>query len=180
MKVPKTDWLQVYSGDSFYPLEPEFSKVDIYDIAHSLSLLCRYGGHTKEFYSVAEHSIMVSHLVSSDNALWGLLHDASEAYLVDLPRPIKIHMPDYIAAEKRLMRHICNNFRLNENEPTEVKEADCRITCNERTLLNPPINQWDSKWLHKPFENIFFMLYDPKTAEKKFLERFFQLTKETK
>jgi uncharacterized protein len=94
------DYLEVFSGGRFYPLDPREDEIHIEDIAHALALTCRFSGHTRTFYSVAEHSVRVSHAVEihaqregcendREIALWGLLHDASEAYLNDIPRPLK-------------------------------------------------------------------------------------------
>ena len=75
-------WLQTYTGKKFYPFDPREEEVDILDIAHALSQLCRFGGHTKEFYSVAEHCVLVSMCCPSEVKLLGLLHDAAEAYQI--------------------------------------------------------------------------------------------------
>lgn len=82
-------WIQTFSGRQFFPLEPRVEDVCIEDIAHGLSNLCRYAGHCECFYSVAQHCLLVSRVVPREHALRGLLHDASEAYLIDVPRPIK-------------------------------------------------------------------------------------------
>ena len=78
-----------YTGKEFYPLDPNPADIDIKDIAHALSNCCRFAGHIKSFYSVAQHSVIVSELCEPENALAGLLHDASEAYLSDIARPVK-------------------------------------------------------------------------------------------
>ncbi len=93
------NWIQTYSGRQFWPLEPRAEDVAVEDIAHALSLLCRYGGHSSRFYSVAEHCVLVSHKCG----LHGLLHDAAEAYLLDIPRPVKALMPEYKWAEERVI-----------------------------------------------------------------------------
>src|ERR1039457_118422 len=82
-------FIGTFSGLRFWPLDPNPEKILIDDIAHALAHQCRFGGHASRFYSVAEHSVHVSRLCPPEDALWGLLHDASEAYLVDLPRPLK-------------------------------------------------------------------------------------------
>jgi hypothetical protein len=94
------DWIQTYSGRQFWPLDPRVEDVHLEDIAHALSNVCRYTGHVREFYSVAEHSVHVSWSCEPEDALWGLLHDASEAYLADMARPVKQNMPVYVAAER--------------------------------------------------------------------------------
>src|SRR5438128_12538670 len=82
------DWMQTYTGRAFYPLDPRLDDICIEDIAHALSMLCRYGGQCQEFYSVAEHSVLMSYAVNPQHALWALLHDATESYMGDLIRPL--------------------------------------------------------------------------------------------
>src|ERR1017187_10636100 len=77
--------ITTFSGIHFWPLLPNPADIRIEDIAHALSNQCRFAGHAREFYSVAEHSVRVSQLCPPEDALWGLLHDASEAYLTDVP-----------------------------------------------------------------------------------------------
>ncbi len=137
------DWMQTFTGRAFYPLDPRVEDIDPVDIAHALSLLCRYGGHSRTFYSVAEHCVLMSHAVAPGNALWALLHDATEAYMGDLIRPLKRAMPNYAAAEDRLMAVICERFGLYPQCPAEVKAADNRILRDERdALLAEPPQPW--------------------------------------
>ena len=105
-------FIGTFSGLRFWPLNPNPEKILIEDVAHSLAHQCRFGGHVWRFYSVAEHSVHVSNLYPSEDVLWGLLHDASEAYLVDLPRPLKL-LPEfalYREAERRLQRAVAVRF----------------------------------------------------------------------
>lgn len=177
-----TDWIQTYHRKKpFWPLRPRVEDVDIIDIAHSLSQQCRYGGHTRRFYSVAEHSVLVSRAVSPENALWGLLHDATEAYLVDLPRPIKHLLPDYIAAENKLQKVIAQHFNLPEEIPEEVHHIDKWILTNERQALMGPTEPYEylydpNQWSKIP--NVVIEGWRPNKAKKLFLERFKELTKE--
>lgn len=132
------DWMQTYTGKKFWPLDPDPAEIDILDIAHALSNACRYAGHVMRFYSVAEHSVLVSMHVSDPNQKWALLHDASEAYLVDMPRPVKRFLPGYQEAETRLMAAICERFGLPPEMPDEVKDIDNRILVDEREVLMAP------------------------------------------
>lgn len=137
--MSRGDWIQTYTGRAFYPFDPRPEDVCITDIAHALSQLCRYGGHCRVFYSVAQHSVLVSQHAPDPHKLWALLHDASEAYLVDLPRPIKRSLPDYRAAEQRIMAAICARYGLPPVEPPEVKLVDNRILADERKALLTPM-----------------------------------------
>lgn len=131
------DWMQTYTGRRFPPEDPKPSDIDPVDIAHSLSLLCRYAGHVSKFYSVAEHCILMSEAVSPENALAALLHDATEAYVVDLPRPVKRLLPEYQALEGRVWDAIAARFEVDTVIPPEVHEADTRILLTEKALLLP-------------------------------------------
>lgn len=128
-----SEWIITDSGRRFYPLNPDLRNIKIADIAHALSHQCRFSGHTKEFYSVADHCLRVAYECSDDNKLWALLHDASEAYLVDLPRPIKntVSMANYLVHEQALMNAICEKFGLSYEMPDEVREADWLLCCTE-------------------------------------------------
>jgi hypothetical protein len=136
------DWMQTYSGLRFYPRDPRSADIDPVDIAHALSLLCRYGGHVDRFYSVAEHCVLMSHAVAPEHALAALLHDATEAYLGDVVRPLKLQLPQYGAIEERVWGVVAIHFGLELSLPREVKEADNRILIDERTALMPRAGRW--------------------------------------
>src|SRR5258706_13895138 len=85
-------WIETYSGKQFHILDPQLDEIELYDIAHALSMQCRYTGHCESFYSVAEHCVIVSMLVPKEMAIAGLFHDASEAYLTDEVSPVKPHL----------------------------------------------------------------------------------------
>lgn len=168
------DWIQTYTGKAFWPFDARPDEVDIEDIAHSLSLQCRYGGHCKYFYSVAEHSVYVSQLCSPENALWGLLHDATEAYLCDLPRPIKWHIPEYKRIEARLEIVIANALGLSLPMPDEIKQIDNAILlCERNQLMSKPPYDWQIE-IVKPV-NIMIECWEPRRAKVRFTERYYYL-----
>jgi uncharacterized protein len=168
-------WIQTFTGRAVYPMDPMIDEIDIEDIAHSLSMQCRYTGHTKKFYSVAEHSVYISYFVKPENALWGLLHDASEAYLTDIPRPVKPYLPEYKKAELQMMRVIAAKFGLDWPEPAEVKEMDTRILFNERRdLLHTSILDWNLSG--EPIPGLTCEGWQPAKAKRVFLRRFKELT----
>jgi uncharacterized protein len=137
------NWIQTYSGRKFYPLDPRAEDICIEDIAHALSMKCRYNGHSKHFYSVAEHSVLVSEFVPFEYAMWALLHDGNEAYLPDVPRPLKLNMPYWKPIEDKVQNAVCEHFGLPLIEPPIVKEMDVRICADEKAILLPGGPTWD-------------------------------------
>lgn len=170
-------WIETVSGRRFYPFSPRVEDIIPDDIAHALSLLCRFNGHTRTFYSVAQHSVIVSHAVPQEDAPWGLLHDAAEAYIGDLAHPVKHHgrLAGFRETEADLMRAIVVRFGLVRNRPISVKVADARIIVNERRdLMSVSGNVWISDGLVPlPIDTI--VPQSPLTAERLFLERFGEL-----
>lgn len=134
----KGDWILTYSGLAFWPLDPRVSEVRLADIAHALSNTCRYGGHTRQFYSVAQHSVLVAQHLAPRFRAQGLMHDATEAYLLDIPRPVKRHIPGYAQMEDTMARCIGEAFNLElEHLPSEVKHADTVCLFTEKRDLRP-------------------------------------------
>jgi len=169
-------WIQTYSGRRFNPTNPYVDAIVIQDIAHSLSMQCRFSGHCKEFYSVAQHSVMVSYICNMDDAFWGLMHDASEAYLVDIPRPLKKSgkFDAYNEFEARMMQAICKRFGLPEKEPPSVKKADQILLATEaRDLMSPLRSDWVQPCEPLPWK---IEALPPKEAKRLFMKRFFELT----
>lgn len=132
---PAKDIMQTYTGRVLKPLDLWPGDFAIEDIAWSLAMQCRYNGHTKVFYSVATHSILVAFFLPDDLKLEGLLHDASEAYLCDLPSPVKQQMPEYRRAEARVESAISDQFRLVHPMHPLVKEADDYVFTLEAGLV---------------------------------------------
>ena len=169
-------FIGTFSGLRFWPLDPNPEKILIDDIAHALAHQCRFGGHASKFYSVAEHSVHVSQLCLPEHALWGLLHDASEAYLVDLPRPLKL-LPEFAAyreAERRLQRAVAVRFGLPPDQPASVTEADDTMLWIEAHSLLGSIPEEAIRETRAPFEITDPLL--PVEAERLFLSRFKELT----
>ncbi|MFF1880240.1 hypothetical protein ACFVVC_02060 [Pseudarthrobacter sp. NPDC058196] len=172
--VPRGNWMQTYTGRQFYPLDPRPEDVDITDIAHALSMQCRYNGHVRRFMSVAEHCVLLSHLVAPEHALWALLHDATEAYVGDMVRPLKLHMPEYRAVENGVMVAIAARFSIDPTMPAEVKQADSRMLLDERSaLLGEPAGDWEIEG--EPF-GVDIQAWGPDVAELEYLLRFAELT----
>lgn len=168
---PRGDWMQTFSGRQFWPLDPDPALIDIVDIAHALSNACRFAGHVTRFYSVAEHCVLMSMMVSPAAQRWALLHDASEAYLVDVPRPVKPFLPGYREAEDAVMRAVCARFHLEM--PAEVKEADNRILSDERAqAMAPCIVDWN---LPGPPLGVHIGFRSPVEAKHAFLAQFHAL-----
>jgi len=121
-----------FTGEDFNPLSPDINKIKIEDIAHSLSLMCRANGHFSRFYSVAQHCINCANEAeargfSDKIQLACLLHDASEAYMSDITRLVKKHLPMYIKAEENLQKLIYSKFLcmpLTDEEYAYVKQID--------------------------------------------------------
>lgn len=169
-----TAWMQTYTGRAYWPLNPRAEDVCIEDIAHSLAMQCRYNGHTLGFYSVAQHSVLVSQHCSPENQLWGLLHDAPETYVTDMIRPIKRHVVGYGEIEALTEKAIAEHFGLPLPIPDEVKLIDERILNDERDcLMAKPPRPWNLRC-----EPIGIRIYSwpPEMAKARFLERFYWLT----
>lgn len=188
------DWSQTFRGVQFWPLDPSPDEILIEDVAHSLAMQCRFGGHCREHYSVAEHSVRVAEWVASELGLpsvkhfanfatftddrhivlWALLHDASEAYCVDVPRPLKRNLAGYAKIERRIELAICERFGLHLEMPAIVKRGDEVLLMTEkRDLMGPPPAPWSVAQGApvKPLDEVI-VPWGPDEAERRFLERF--------
>ncbi|TNE48937.1 MAG: phosphohydrolase [Deltaproteobacteria bacterium] len=166
-------WIQTYTGKQFWPLEPERNTIDIEDIAHSLSMLCRFNGHCLAFYSVAEHCVRVSRILPPESAKWGLLHDAGEAYLVDMPKPLKRMIPEFEEHENHLLESIAQHFGLSWPIPKDVHHADVVMLMTEkRDLMSPEPESWGIDV--EPLSDTIHPM-SPMEAKAAFLERFQEL-----
>lgn len=157
-----TGHIRTYTGKYVNPCEPDLNMICIEDIAHALSMQPRFGGHLPVFYSVAQHSVQVCLSVWNEIRLAALLHDASEAYLIDVPRPVKQQLPNYKEIENGLMLVISEKFVFSWPMHDSIKTAD------EMALRN----EWECLMLQKYSMEV----WDQPTAKAKFLEMFHRLT----
>lgn len=168
------DWGITFTGRQFWPADPRPSDVDVRDIAHALALQNRFAGHTREPYSVAQHSVLVSHACRREHALLGLLHDSTEAYLQDLIRPLKRFLaPQYKPLERRWAMSIGMAVGLGDvlvDLPDDVEHADRLVLVAERRDLLPP-RAWppEQAW-EDPIAP-----WSWRDAEERFLARFAEL-----
>jgi len=172
--------MMTYTGVVYRPFEPKAEDVRISDIAHALSMICRYGGMCRWYFSVAEHSVHVSHMVPPAFALEALLHDAAEAYVGDMIIPLKWSgkLDEFKRIEKLNELAVRIRFGLPHEESAIVKQADTDIRETEWTTLMqpiPPDAEW--KWPGVIDPTVHLKLWCPEIAEQKFLERFNQLWK---
>ena len=171
-------WCLTFTGKRFWPLSPAVEDICIQDIAHALAHVCRFGGHCRQFYSVAQHSLHVSRLVSPPRALAGLLHDATEAYLGDMVRPLKRSMPDYRRAEHDLWAVIARRFGVPVELPLEIKQADnVALMTERRDLLVPSPHSWDSDGTDCAPDSEKIVPLPPSVARRRFLQRFSNLSR---
>lgn len=163
-------WIQTFTGEKFNPFNPGPDMINIWDIAHALSMKCRYTGHCKHFFSVAQHSVLVS--CYTENKLAGLLHDASEAYLPDVARPVKPYIKGFKEIEDNLLAVIFEKFGLDFPMSEEIKIADGRMCFTEGVSLMPDVTCWELQ--AKPY-NIEIHPVGPEKAMALFLKRFYEL-----
>lgn len=166
-------WIETHSGKQFWYTTEDLEGICIEDIAHALAHNCRYTGQCEYFYSVGEHSLNVAELLPGNLKLWGLLHDASEAYLSDIASPAKQLLPDYKRLEHGIMCRIALKFGLPEGfwDSPEVKAADwAQLKTESRALL--PSQGKD--WYFPPVvgEGLYPSGLKPDTVRELFLAKF--------
>ncbi|MEA2011983.1 MAG: phosphohydrolase [Verrucomicrobiota bacterium] len=175
-------FIETFSGKVINPSNPNVDFIDIEDIAHSLSLQCRFNGHCRTFYSVAEHSIHTSKYLAQQNysaklCMWGLLHDASEAYLADIPRPVKTSLKNYLILEKNLSSLIYKKYTFESPDAKAYKpvdDADNALLMTEAAgLVLSKGKDWGIK---APSTDIKLRYYDWNTAKKEYLKMFYFLS----
>ena len=159
-------WIETYTGLQFFPFNPRPEDVRIEDIAHALSMRCRWGGHCKSFYSVAQHCVLLCDL--ANDRLWGLMHDSAEAYLTDVMKPIKERINDIVIIESKILKVIAGVYGLQLPIPDEIHNLDAQLLATERRDLMPntqckssatPLQERITPW-------------NQRTAKSMFLDRF--------
>lgn len=163
------DFIRLRSGKRFHILKPRVEEIDIHDIAWSLSHLCRFTGHTRRFYSVAQHCCHVCDILPEPLKLRGLLHDGSEAYANDIASPVKQYLPQYKELEARIEHIIARRFGFRLPLPAAIKTADLTLLVTEMrdlmkggdykqlpyTPLSDPIEPWSTKKARREFMKRF-------------------------
>ena len=164
----KSAIILTYSGVEFDIFNPDPDKILIEDIAHALSMQCRFSGHTRLFYSVAEHSVACANLTSGYK-LEALMHDSAEAYLHDMISPLKKEMPEYVDLEDKIMKVIASKFEFKYPIPAQVHGIDKILLDREqRTLMTGYSSYRINNHREMP----------PAVAERLFLDVFFKMKPE--
>ena len=175
--------IKTYTGIMFDPLNPDAEKIDIVDIAHSLSMLCRANGHFRTFHSVGQHCINCLHEAQARGysrrvQLACLLHDASEAYLSDVTRPVKEELPGYVKIEEPLQDAIWRKYLgspLTEEEDRQVFAVDDAILYHEfLALMGTPLPELEAPLLSEPV----FSFVEFTACREQYLACFRRLTDE--
>lgn len=169
-------WSQTYFGRRFDIADPH-PVWDLEEIAHALSMKCRFGGHCTHFYSVAEHSVLVSQQCQQEHRKWGLLHDAVETYIPDTPKPMKRHraLEGLVSIEHKLMQQVSETWNLGPL-PQQVKDIDYRILADERNeLMRADLNELDDGWPSSKPLGVEIKCLSPLWAKAAFLTQAYEL-----
>jgi hypothetical protein len=163
------DWIQTYTGKKFYPLDPRPEDICIEDIAHALANTCRYNGHSRVFYSVAEHCVRMSLANLPGCPKWLLMHDAAEAYISDVPRPVKPMLEEFKAIENSILSVIGEKFNLGEMDHRHIKWGDLVMLSTEKRDVLLHDLDWNLN-LPEPLIGIIRPM-EPRMAEVLFYKR---------
>lgn len=181
MTVQLSEGIRLYSGAMFDYNHPELCLVDIEDIAHALSNVCRFAGHVSHFYSVAQHAVNASRIVDDEFAFDALMHDTAEAFTNDIPTPLKVAVPMFKALEISIEAAMAERFGFRFPLPDAVKVADLQMLKLEKESMKGTDN---SEWAildgveadHlRPLVNLSMM--SPTIAKQQFLARFEELSR---
>lgn len=170
-------FITTYSGEKFYIDHCNIADIPMFDIAHALSMNCRFNGHLQTFYSVAEHSVIVSEIVeamaSRKYALAALLHDISEAFVPDVPRPFKDLIAGFDDYEHRLLKAAAHTYKFRYPLHDTVKYVDKHIVRAEaEELYQKPCPKWVKAYDSIPMANRLIEGLTPWEARQAFMVRF--------
>ena len=158
------------SGRYFSYERPDLCEMSLEDIARGLANTCRFAGQSPRFYSVAEHSVYVSQIVPDAMAWDGLMHDAAEAFICDMPKPLKVMLPDYKEVEKRVEKAVASAFGLNDPMPPEIKYADVQMLRAEQMQVMRNNDAWE--WtFNYPCPEVTIACLSPDAAFDLFMTR---------
>lgn len=167
------NWIETKNHHKFNVFDIDPDAIDIEDIAHALSMSCRFNGHLEKFLSVAEHSVVIASMATPENALAGLLHDAAEAYITDVPKPIKVKLDNINELDESLTKAIFKKFGVEYPIPDEIKWLDKQVCFSEALDSNMRVAMWNDydKYIlsHIPFH------WSPAKAKSIFLRMFDKL-----
>ena len=169
-------YVSTYLGNRFYLSLPHIDDVAIEDIAHGLAYQCRFNGQTREFYSVAQHSVMVMSLVPEEHRLAALLHDAAEAYLGDMVKPLKNLFPAFSEIEAQVMAIIGQRFGVELAQlHRSIKQADLiALATEKRDLMQHSTEPWTYLAGVEPVSE-YIRPMPPELAKKSFLQAFAEM-----
>lgn len=174
-------YIATYTGKQFFLLNPRLEDIDIIDIAHALSLQCRWTGHVKWHYSVAQHSVYCSMIGPESEAFERLMHDGSEAYMGDMNRPLKHYTeagPPYRVQESVIQNAICQRFGLSTHEPASVHLADnAMLYAEKEQLLGYTFEEAEDWERYEDYPMPVITRWSPDQAETMFLRQFNELYK---
>ena len=169
-------WISTYTGRHFNYQQPSPDDICIEDIAHALSQINRFCGHTQYPYSVAQHSVGVSYLVPPEFAFEALMHDAHEAYITDMMSPLKRLLPDYQQVEADIEVMVRIKFGLPFKMSAAVKHADLVMLATEKeALLHPDAGEWPILRGIEPSDRLIVQM-SPGAAKREFMARFSELS----
>ena len=164
------------SGNYFDLQDPSASRFEVTDIAHALSNICRFTGHTRQFYSVAEHSVLCSYLVPHEDRMIALMHDAAEAFIGDVSSPLKKLLPDYKAIERGVEEHVFSTLGLPYPFPPSVKKADRIMLRLEQSQLMRNEDRWEGTEDGEGLpDGQYLRCCTPAVAMSAFMARFYEL-----
>ena len=184
MLAHKDNWISLLSGAKMNYHKPEESDVTIEDIATALSNNCRFSGHLPRFYSIAQHLVNASKIVSPENAFTALMHDTAEAFTNDLPTPLKWEFPVFKELETKIEAAMGRRFGFDFPYPPEVKHADTVMLILEKYYVKEDNTVWPAyeEWTRRkvqPYRKLVNLeSWQPRRAKREFLERFYELNEQ--